>query len=74
MVMMEVCEDEKEKSRHDSAIQRLAEDLRRPLNEIDALYEGALREMKKTARVKDYLIILASRQVKDRLLGPSRAA
>lgn len=74
MVMMEICEDEKEKSLHDSAIQRLAEELRRPLKEIDALYEGALREMKRTARVKDYLIILASRHVKDHLQRPGRAA
>lgn len=69
MVMIELYENEKEKSRHDSAIRMLARDLGLPTTEIGELYEGALQELKKSAKVKDYLIILAARQVKDLLQG-----
>lgn len=69
MVMVDLYGDEKEKSHHLSAMRKLAEDLRMPIQEIGTLYERVLEEMRKTARVKDYLSILASRQVKEFLHG-----
>lgn len=74
MVMIELCEDEKEKLRHDWAVQRLVSESGLPAKEVDTLYERALRELKKEARVKEYLTILASRRVKDLLKGNGRAA
>lgn len=65
MVMVDLYGDEKEKSHHQSAVRNLARDLGMPIQEIGALYERALEEIKKTARVKDYLSIFASRQVKE---------
>lgn len=73
MVMVDLYSDEKEKSHHLSAMKKLASDLGRPIHEIGALYESALEEMKKTARVKDYLSILASRRVKEFLHGKKAA-
>lgn len=73
MVMVELYEDEKEKLRHLSAMKMLARDLGIPIQEIGALYERALEEMKKSARVKDYLSILASRQVRNLLQGKKAA-
>jgi hypothetical protein len=69
MVMVDFYDSEKEKSRHHSAVQRLAEDLGLPIIEIGTLYEGILKELRKSARIKDYLMILATREVKDRLRG-----
>ena len=74
MVMTGLYEDEREKSQHDSAIRTLARELGLPMMEIGAIYEGALKELKKTARIKEYLAIFASRQVKDLLQRRGRAA
>lgn len=67
MVMIDLYDNETEKARHDSAIQILAREMGLPMMEIGALYERALRELRKSARIKDYLMILATRQVKDLL-------
>lgn len=67
MVMTEFYEGEKEKSRHDSAVKSLADELGLPIKEIGAVYEGAFEELRKGARIKDYLMILATRKVKDLL-------
>lgn len=69
MVMVDLYGDEKEKSHHLAAMKALARDLGIQIEEIGALYERALEEIKKTARIKDYLPILASRQVKDLVHG-----
>lgn len=69
MVMVDLYGDEREKSHHLSAMSKLARDLGMPIHEIGALYESVLEEMKKTARVRDYLSILASRKVKEFLHG-----
>jgi len=64
---MDLYDNEQERLRHASAIQQLARELGVPVAEIGPVYEAALRNLKLTARVKDFLIILASRQVKARL-------
>ncbi|MFY9268790.1 MAG: DUF3562 domain-containing protein [Candidatus Manganitrophaceae bacterium] len=73
MVVIEYDAEEKEKARHQSAIRMLSRDLGIPAHEIGALYEGVLEELKRTARVKDYLPILASRQVRDLLHNKNAA-
>ncbi|MBI3802983.1 MAG: DUF3562 domain-containing protein [Nitrospirae bacterium] len=73
MAMVKYYEDDKEQARHFSAKQRLARELRIPLEEIGALYERILKELRKQARIKEFLSILVSRRVRD-LLRPKKAA
>jgi hypothetical protein len=73
MVMIECYDNEKERAQHRLAMQRLARDLGLPVEKIGGLYEEVLGELKRTARVKDFLSILASRQVRD-LLRDQKAA
>jgi len=58
-------EDDKEASLHFHAIQQLAKDLGLRMEDVQGLYEEFLSGVKKTARIKDYLTILVSRQVKE---------
>jgi hypothetical protein len=47
----------------------LARDLRIPEEEIQTLYETMLCSLRERARIKDYLAILVSRNVKDMIRG-----
>ncbi|MBA3007814.1 MAG: DUF3562 domain-containing protein [Proteobacteria bacterium] len=54
-----------EKRIHDSAIRDLCAEFSKPEEFIRPLYEKSLIEMKKKARIKDFLPILACRRVRD---------
>ena len=54
-----------EERQHLDAIQRLAQDLDLQVEEIREIYEECLGGVKQHAKIKDYLIILVCRQVKD---------
>ena len=54
-----------EERQHLDAIQRIAQDLDMRVEEIREIYEEFLGGVKQQAKIKDYLIILVSRQVKD---------
>jgi len=58
-----------EKKQHDNAIRMLCEELSKPEVIIRPLYEEILLEMKKTARIKDYLSILVCRTIRDLARG-----
>ncbi len=58
-------ENDTEQRLHSQAIQMLARDLGRPEEEIRRNYETILCSLKERARIKDYLVILVSRNVKD---------
>jgi Protein of unknown function (DUF3562) len=62
-------ENDADRKQHSRAIQRLARDLRIPEEEIEILYEEMLCSLKERARIKDYLVILVSRNVKDMIKG-----
>lgn len=64
-----VYENDYERKQHSRTIQRLAEDLLIPEEEIQLLYETVLCSLIETARVKDYLAILVYRKVKAMLKG-----
>jgi hypothetical protein len=49
----------------------LAKDLRIPEEEVQLLYETMLSNLKENARIKDYLPILVSRNVKGIIKGGS---
>jgi uncharacterized protein (DUF2236 family) len=58
-------EDDAERDLHYRAIQRLAQDTGISEEEVQILYEAVLRTIRERARIKDYLAILVSRNVKD---------
>ena len=58
-------ENEAEQKRHSKAIQMLAREAAVPEEEIRRLYEDILCRINEGARIKDYLVILVSRNVKD---------
>lgn len=64
-----VYDNDADRKQHSRAIQRLAEDLLIPEEEIQILYEEMLCSLKEGARIKDYLVILVSRNVKGMIKG-----
>ena len=64
-----IYENDTEHRLHSQAIQMLARDLGRPEEEIRRNYETVLCSLKERARIKDYLVILVSRNVKDMIKG-----
>jgi len=65
MVISRLYEDEDEWTRHSSAMEDLARDLKVSVEEITQTYELALKELKKTARIKDFLPLLTIRVVRE---------
>ncbi len=58
-------ENDAERRQHSQAIRMLAEDLGKPEEEIRAVYDSIYCSIKEGARIKDYLILLVSRNVRD---------
>lgn len=58
-------ENESEQGQHFKAMHRLAEDLHLPEEDVKIVYEEVLCKIKDGAKVKDFLVILVSRNVKD---------
>ncbi len=59
-----IYENDEDRKQHCRAIQRLAEDLCVPEEEIQTLYEKVLSSLKEKARIKDFLAILVCHNVK----------
>jgi len=49
---------------HVSAIGSLAEETKRPLEEVTNAYAAALGDLKPSAQVQDYLVVLTSKKVR----------
>jgi hypothetical protein len=49
------------------AIEALAEEIDCPVEEVYTIYASALENIKSSARIQDYLIVLASKKVRDEL-------
>jgi hypothetical protein len=64
-------ENELEQRLHERAIERLSRDVGKPAPEIRSVYEPLLGRLKEGARIKEYLVVLVSRKVKD-MLRPDR--
>jgi len=60
-------EDKKEFDQHARAIQKLAQELGVPVEEINRPYREILESLQKEAKVRAFLPILVSRSVKERL-------
>ena len=65
-------ENDVEERLHLRAIQMLAQELELPEKEIRGLYEEILCDIAQQARIRDYLVILASRGVKDSIRNHRR--
>jgi hypothetical protein len=55
---------EDEQRQHWRAIEGVARDMQRPVEEVRSLYESELAALRQEARVKDFLSVLASRYVR----------
>jgi len=59
--------DDKEDEQHARAIQRLAQELHMPAEEIQLSYMETLAAFKKDAKIRAFLPVLVSRSVKEQL-------
>jgi hypothetical protein len=50
---------------HLNAIEALAEEIDCPVEEVNNIYASALGSLRSSARIQDYLIVLASKKVRD---------
>ena len=64
-ICKELYEDEVDLKRHLSVMQELAKALRAPLDDIIEPYEKSLKEIRETAKVKDFITVLVIRDVKE---------
>ena len=69
MATSRLCENDADRKQHSRAIRMLAKDLGIPEEEIQIIYETMLCSLKERARIKDYLVILISRNVKNMIKG-----
>ncbi|MBU1395881.1 MAG: DUF3562 domain-containing protein [Gammaproteobacteria bacterium] len=54
-------------SQHLSAIQALANETHRPVDDVHRIYAETFNRLNSEARIKDYLILLTSKTVRDAL-------
>lgn len=52
---------------HLQSIKALAEEVDFPVEEVSQIYASTLESLKASARVQDYLIVLTSKKVRDKL-------
>lgn len=52
---------------HLSAINSLAEETHRPVEEVNEIYTKTFEDLNSDARIKDYLIVLTCKKVRDEL-------
>lgn len=60
-------DDEAERQIHQHAMEILCREIILPEEEVRELYERELERLKETARVKDFLVVLVCRAVRDTL-------
>ena len=65
MATISLYENDKDRKQHSRAIQKLVKDLRIPEEKIQILYEQVLCSLKKKARIRDYLAVLVSHNLKE---------
>jgi predicted extracellular nuclease len=62
-----------EQAKNAEVIAALAQETRRPLDEVREVYEGELARLKTDARITDYVALFASRSAKARLVRGDRS-
>jgi hypothetical protein len=69
MTATQLYEDESERTQHIRAMKMLAKDLDSPEEQVSQIYEFELEKLKADARVKEFLIVLVSRRVREIFKG-----
>ena len=67
--MQKAYEDRNEEALHQSVVNALAQEIHLPVANVKTVYEVELARLKSRAKVKDYLVLLASRRAREKLLG-----
>ena len=62
-------EDRDEQALHESVVNALAQEIHQPVENVKIVYEVELARLKSRAKVKNYLVLLASRRAREKLLG-----
>jgi len=62
-------EDPDEEALHQSVVNALAQEIRLPIANVKIVYEMEFARLKSSAKVKDYLALLASRRAREKLLS-----
>jgi hypothetical protein len=62
-------EDPDEEALHQSVVNALAQDIRLPVANVKIVYEMEFARLKSSAKVKEYLVVLASRRAREKLLS-----
>jgi hypothetical protein len=65
MGILEICENDAESKRHHYAILNLSKELRIPVEKLSASYEKKLKEIQKTAKVKDFIVLVVMHDVRE---------
>lgn len=52
---------------HLKAIENIAEEIDCPVEEVNKIYTSVLGSLRSSARIRDYLIVLTSKKVRDTL-------
>lgn len=55
------------KAEHLSAIQALAEEMHQPVDDVNRIYAETFERLNSDARIKDYLVLLTAKSVRDKL-------
>ena len=66
-------EDPDEEALHQSVVNALAQEIRLPIANVKIVYEMEFARLKSSAKVKDYLALLASRRAREKLLSKPAA-
>jgi len=67
MGINEIGDDESESKRHYFAILNLSKELKIPVEVLTESYEKKLKEITKTAKVRDYIVLLVMHDVRETL-------
>ena len=65
LALMAAGTDERERKRHAGAIEAIARELDRPIQEVSVLYEDVLLYLRERASILDYLPVLATKKVRE---------
>jgi alanine dehydrogenase len=61
-------EDSDEEALHQSVMNALAQEVRLPVANVKIVYEMEFERLKSSAKIKEYLALLASRRTREKLL------
>ena len=53
-----------EEALHHAVVRALAQEIHQPVERVTTVYEGELARLRSNAKVKDYLVLLASRRAR----------